>query len=357
MDICRIGRKEEFLAALAGETRAEQEALLSAIADDAPVPSAAAIVLAVALPAVCLVLLARGPFLWVTAALLFSLLYPVLLWLPALRHRRRTGEHPYLRTLWDLGLLGPGRRLGYLAANAFVINGRTPAPAFAWFAAVNLLVAFGWILDPLTRDLGVIIAVQAAIALAAGLTIWRLTPGVGHLRARAVAVRAGFAAHRAIGWALILLLTVPVTLAAVLFLSQLNLTESAVVRVLAEGHVSPQAQALEFVLLFAGLYGITRMVQSRESRRLARQVAEAIVRYIDTEIAPMVGAAGVQTAMDCDEYRVLATGLLEARVYRFARTTLAGRLPLYTLSPDLSFVADPETLAALRGHLDLGPAE
>mgnify|MGYP000521450352 CR=1 FL=1 len=67
----------------------------------------------------------------------------------------------------------------------------------------------------------------------------------------------------------------PTTAAAVLLVSQLNLTESAVVRVLAEGHVSPQAQALEFALLFAGLYGITRAVQSRESRRLARQVAEA----------------------------------------------------------------------------------
>jgi hypothetical protein len=356
MDICRITRKEEFLAALAEQTRAEQEALLSTIARDSPVPSAAAVVLAIALPAVCLVFLARGPFLWVAAALVFSLLYPILLWLPALRHRRWTGEHTYFRTLWELGILGPGRRLGYLAANAFVINGRAAAPAFAWFAAVNLLVALGWILDPPARDLGLIIAVQAAIALGAGLTVWRLTPGVGHLRARAASVRAGFAAHRAIGWALVLLLTVPVVLAAAIFIPQLGLTESAVSRVLAEGHVSPQAQALEFVLLFAGLYGIARAVQSRESRRLARQVAEAILRYVDTEITPMVQAADVPAPMDCEEYRVLATGLLEARVYRFERTTLAGRLPLYTLSPDLSLVADPETLAALRGHLSLEPA-
>jgi hypothetical protein len=57
--------------------------------------------------------------------------------------------------------------------------------------------------------------------------------------------------------------------------------------------------------------------------------------------------------MDCEEYRRLATGLLEAHVYRFARSTVFGRLPIYALSPDLSLVADPETLAMLRGHLDL----
>ena len=60
--------------------------------------------------------------------------------------------------------------------------------------------------------------------------------------------------------------------------------------------------------------------------------------------------------MDCEDYRVLATGLLEARVYRFERSTVFGRLPVYTLSPDLTLVADPETLGALRGHLALEPA-
>jgi hypothetical protein len=60
--------------------------------------------------------------------------------------------------------------------------------------------------------------------------------------------------------------------------------------------------------------------------------------------------------MDCEDYRVLATGLLEARVYRIERTAVFGRLPVYTLSPDLTLVADPETLAALRGHLALEPA-
>ena len=88
MDICRISRKEEFLAAFAAATRAEQEALLAAIARDRPVPVAAVVVLAIALPAICIAALSRGAYLWVAATLLFQMAYPLMLWLPTLGHHR-----------------------------------------------------------------------------------------------------------------------------------------------------------------------------------------------------------------------------------------------------------------------------
>lgn len=354
MDICRICRKEEFLAALAAATRVEQEALLAAIARDPPVPAAAVAVLAVALPAICIAVLPRGAYLWVGATLLFEMAYPVLLLLSSLRHRRpRAGDRAYLRTLRSLGLLEPGRKLGYLAGNAFVINARAVAPALAWFAAVDLLVALGWLGgEPPARGLGLVIAIQSALALALGLAVWRMTPGVGRLRERAAAVRARFTAHRAIGLALLFFLSVPVAFAAVVLLSILVLPGPPVIRVLAEGRISPLVQTLEFAVLLAGLYAVTRTVHGVESRRLARQVAEAIVQYVDRELAPRLDGDAVT---DCEGYRELATGLLEARVYRFERGTVFGRLPVYTLAPDLTLVADPETLAALRGHLDLGP--
>jgi hypothetical protein len=168
-------------------------------------------------------------------------------------------------------------------------------------------------------------------------------------------VRALFSEHRAVGWTVVLLLSVLVALAAVLLLPILIPAGPSFLRVLAEGRINPVARALEFVGLLVGLYLVTRTVQSRESRRMARQVADAVVRYLDDDLAPRL-AGGGPAAMDCEEYRALATGLLEARVYRFDRLTLAGRLPVYLLTPDLSLVADAETLAALRGHLDLGSA-
>lgn len=355
MDICRVGPKEAFLAALAAATRAEQTALLEAVARDPPVPVAAAIVLAIGLPAVCIAALPRGAYLWVAASLFFSLLYPALLLLPALLRRRRgAADHAYLRTLRALGVLEPGRKLGYLAANAFVIGTRGVAPAFGWFAAVNLAVALTWILaGPTSRPLGALIAVQSGIAVGSGIVVWRMTPGVGHLRQRAVTVRALFAEHRAVGWTILLLLSVPLALTAVLLFPALVPAGPSFLRVLAEGRINPVARALEFVGLLVGLYLVTRTVQSRESRRMARQVADAVVRYLDDDLAPRLAGAG-PAAMDCEEYRTLATGLLEARVYRFDRLTVAGRLPVYLLTPDLSLVADAETLAALRGHLDLG---
>ncbi len=355
MDICRISNKEEFLAAFAAGVRAGQEALLDAIARDPPVPAPAAAVLAVALPTISIAVLPRGAYLWIAAALIFSVVYPLLLWLPTLRYRRQgPSGHPYYRTLRTLGVLEIGRNLGYLAANAFMINARAVAQAFAWFAAVNLLVALGWIDDgPPSRGLGLVIAVQSAVALVYGLAVWRMTPGVGHLRERTAAVRALFAAHRAIGWTALVLLTVPVALAAVLLLSVLAVPEPPVVQLLAAGQIGPLGQTLEFAVLLAGLYLVTRAVHSAESRRLARQVAAAVIRYVDAEAVPCLENGA---AMDCEDYRVLATGLLEARVYRFQRSTVFGRSPVYTLSPDLPLVADPETLGALRGHLHLEPA-
>ena len=96
-----------------------------------------------------------------------------------------SSDHPYYRALRTLGVLGSGRGLGYIAGNAFVINARAVAPAFAWFAAVNLLVALGWIEDgPPARGLGLLIAAAVRLALVYGLSVWRMTPGVGHLRER-----------------------------------------------------------------------------------------------------------------------------------------------------------------------------
>ena len=113
-----------------------------AIARERPVPALAAVLLAVALPAVCIAALSRGAYLWVATTLLFSMTYPAPLWLAVYRQRRPgAADHAYLRTLRTLGLLEPGRKLGYLAGNAFVINARAAAPAFAWFALVNLVVA------------------------------------------------------------------------------------------------------------------------------------------------------------------------------------------------------------------------
>lgn len=267
MDICRITRKEEFLAAFAAGIRHEQEALLAATARDRrPVHAPAVAVLAVALQAVCVATLPRGAYLWVAATLLFEMAYPALLLLPALRHQRpAAADHAYLLTLRTLGILGPGRKLGYLAGNAFVINARPVAPALAWFAAVNLLVALGWLLDgPLARGLGLVIAVQSAIALGTGLVVWRMTAGVGHLRERRAVVRAQVAAYRAIGWTVLALLTVPVALVAVLLLSRLVLPGPPVFRVLAEGRINSLVQTLEFVILLAGLYAVTRSVHSAE---------------------------------------------------------------------------------------------
>lgn len=128
------------------------------------------------------------------------------------------------------------------------------------------------------------------------------------------------------------------------------------VQVLTAGRVGPLGEALELGLLLVGLYTIARPVHSRESRRLARQIATAVVRYINGVVRPRLESGG-PAAMDCDDYRVLATALLEARVYRFARSAIFGRVPIYVLTPDLSLVADPETLGALRGHLNLEPAD
>ena len=88
---------------------------------------------------------------------------------------------------------------------------------------------------------------------------------------------------------MLFLLSVPVAFVAVVLLSILVLPGPPVFRVLAEGRVSPLVQTLEFGLLLVGLYRVTRRPKSSESRRLARQVAEAIVRYIDGEIDPHLG--------------------------------------------------------------------
>ncbi len=105
------------------------------------------------------------------------------------------------------------------------------------------------------------------------------------------------AAHRTIGWTVVLL-TVPVALGAVLLLSLLVRPEPPVVQVLTAGRVGPMGEALGLGLLLAGLYAVARSVHTRESRRLARQVATAVVRTSTGRSAPAwrAGARPPRTA-------------------------------------------------------------
>src|SRR5690606_35020357 len=96
-------------------------------------------------------------------------------------------------------------------ANAFVINARAAALPFAWYAAVNLLVALTWVgHNGAASGLGVVIAVQSGIVLVSGFVAWRLTPGVGSLRRRTAAVRDRLAGYRSLTWVAVALLSVPV---------------------------------------------------------------------------------------------------------------------------------------------------
>jgi hypothetical protein len=129
--------------------------------------------------------------------------------------------------------------------------------------------------------------------------------------------------------------------------------------ILNEGKITPVKNFTELVLVFLVQYVIVRFMHGLFSRRLMLRINRTIAGYITTEVLPALqkDRAGLDSGSGpdsiCEDYREIATRLIEARMYAIRSASIFGHFPVYYIQPDLTMILDKETLGTLRGHMEL----
>jgi hypothetical protein len=122
-------------------------------------------------------------------------------------------------------------------------------------------------------------------------------------------------------------------------------------------HVSPLRWFLELSILIISQFLLIRFIHSLQSRRTSYHISKALVRFVNDEVLTLVNQirAGErdEQSIDCDQYRRMMTGLLEAKMYRTIKSEIFGSFPLYLFESDLSLLFGQETITILRGHMSI----
>ncbi len=106
-------------------------------------------------------------------------------------------------------------------------------------------------------------------------------------------------------------------------------------------------------------YVIVRYMHSIFSRTLMLRINRSISGYITNDVLPTLesGISDLDPGNDaedtCENYRAIATSLIEAKMYKIQSVSIFGHFAVYFIQPDLSMILDKETLNMLRGHMEI----
>ena len=89
---------------------------------------------------------------------------------------------------------------------------------------------------------------------------------------------------------------------------------------------------------------------SRINRSISGYITNDVLPTLETGISDLV--PGDDAEDTCENYRGIATCLIEAKMYRIQSISTV-IFAVYFIQPDLSMILDKETLNMLRGHMEI----
>lgn len=365
MDICKEDHKKEFLARLAGDVLAGEHSLEDRLSHTRTSPVDAGIfVAALALTILFAFTFRSYPILWVASSLFIIMLYPLTFLLPVLvtltTTRSETTIREYMRTLRGIGIIHHRDSFLLIVWNAFFINSQPlviPIILLCISDIVTAVIMMLFEVHPLRIIL--IIVAQSVVIIIFYLSIYYLKPYSHGFLERVRSMRRHF--HQR-GYKVFLLVAATGILGFVLSVSTLLtllFPGITVWEVMNEGKVTPLKNFTELVLIFLAQYVIVRFMHGIASRRLILRINRSISDYVTTAVLPALekGVTGQDKgdvpADTCEDYRGIATCLIEAKMYKAHSASIFGHFTVYFIQPDLTMILDKETLNTLHGHMEI----
>jgi hypothetical protein len=365
VDVCKEENKSEFLAEFAGNVLAGEREWEDRLSQTRMHPLDIGIFIAALAGTLLLAfLLPVFLLLWVASSLFIIMFYPLTIILPPLvlltRAHSETTIRAYLRTIRGIGIIRHRDSFVYVLWNAFFINSQPLAVPIILLCISDLVTVVMLILfeiHPLRIIL--IIVGQSVVIIIYYLSLYYLKPYSHRFLERMRSMRRRF--HQK-GYAVFIFVAATGILGLVLTVSALLtflFPGITVWEVLNEGKFTPVKNFTELVLIFLVQYVIVRFMHGLFSRRLMERINRTISGYITSEVLPALemdrSVPDSEFGPDsvCEDYRAIATLLIEAKMYKTQSASILGHFPVYYIQPDLSMILDKETLGTLRGHIEI----
>lgn len=365
MDICKEENKNAFLVGFAGDILAGEHRLEDRLAHTRVSPVDTGIFAVALVVTILFAFTFRNyPILWVASSLFIIMFYPLTFLLPAVvtltSTHSETTIREYMRTLRGIGIVHHRDNFLLVVWNAFFINSQPLAIPVILLCISDLVTAVILILFEVhSLRIILIIIAQSVVIILYYLSIYYLKPYSHGFLERVRSMRRHIHQRGYKVFLLVAAMGIFGLILSVTALLTLLFPGITVWEVMNEGKVTPVKNFTELVLIFLVQYVIVRYLHGITSRRLILRINRSISGYVTTEVLPLLEKGvpgpdlGNNPADECEDYRWIATCLIEAKMYKTHSASIFGHFPVYFIQPDLSMILDKETLNTLRGHMEI----
>ncbi|MBP1930011.1 hypothetical protein J2741_002607 [Methanolinea mesophila] len=365
MDVCKEDNKEEFLARFAGDILAREQAWEERLVQTRPGPVDKGIFIAALAGILFFALVFPGyPFLWIAASLFTIMFYPLTIVLPSAIRLATAGSgttvREYVRMLRRVGIIRHRDNFVFVLWNAFFINSQPLAVPIILLCVSDLVTALLLLVFEIHPFRIILIIVgQSVVIVIYYLSILYLKPYSDVFLERVRSMRKHF--HQR-GYRVFLLVAATGVLGFILTMSAFLtflFPGITVWEIMNEGRLDLLKDFGRLILVILVQYVIVRFMHGIFSRGLIVRINRGISRYITTEVLPALdhGPAGLAgregDPYTCEDYREIATRLIEAKMYKTGSASIFGYFIIYFIQPDLSLILEKETLDSLRGHMEI----
>jgi hypothetical protein len=292
------------------------------------------------------------PVLFIASTLVLYMVYPLLFLIPPEVASVRRGLTLVPAVARPEKILSAGRNapmLAHILWNVFFINSRALAPPFGILFTADLIFLLagrpgdGW----MSRDY-FLICLQCTAIVVYYAGIWVTRP-YSHEFERTVR---SLTSYRAKGglylWFLLLLVGAIATSLALLTTIAIFMPGMTFGTVVSGSRFHGIGTTIEFLAALAALFVFVRVFHGYTSLLVARAHLAGRAASLAETRDVLDTDADAPSREEAEKEGVRA--LLEARVYRTVRRTVAGYLPVYLIQPDITALLDESVLEGMEGH-------
>lgn len=253
--------------------------------------------------------------------------------------------------LWENGIRSGTRQFTRIFVNAFFMNSRTLTfPLGLLFSIDIIFTLIVWYAGLVPGSTALFVIAQSLIIITFYGLIWKIEPFTEGFAQNIDRFKSRLS--RDLPPSLISLLFLTGFLAVVfLFLTSIILLPGITLNTfLTESGLTELAHIVALLAILAiSQYFIIRTLHGQRSREMAGRLMDYRTLLLKS-LARDTGEA-CSDAGDIESRYEMTARLLESRIYRLTRNSLAGAFPVYVVDPDFSVMMDTTTLTAIKGYI------
>ncbi|HEX3002302.1 MAG TPA: hypothetical protein VHN82_08060 [Methanoregula sp.] len=252
--------------------------------------------------------------------------------------------------LWENGIRSGTRQFTRIFINAFFMNCRTLTfPLGLLFSIDIVFTLIVWYAGLVPGNTALFVISQSLIIITFYGLVWKVEPFTAGFAQNLDRFRSRLS--RDLPPAIISLLFLTGFLAVIfLFLTSIILLPGITLNTfLTESGLKELAHLVSLLAVLAiSQYFIIRTLHGQRSRVMAGRLMD-YRRLLLKSLARDIEEHGNQD--DIEQRYEMTSRLLESRIYRITRSTLAGAFPVCVVDPDFSVMMDTTTLTAIKGYI------